>query len=1159
MRNVRWALLTGLFLLCLSSMVSGQTLSVSLPQVTAAPGQQITVPLAFSGLTSANPTSGAFGFLIIVTYDPGVLEIVSATSTATGFSNQSNKSYNATQFVLSATESSGEIIGFPDGNIAEVVFNVIGTVGQTSVLTISSGNNDMFTIGVIGEYDLVDMDAQDITHGRITVALPPTTWSITPSGTVSFGTVKVGEDSSRTFTVTNTGDTQDLLVTGIAATGEFSADTTGLGLPSKSVAPGAHISFPVTFSPVAPGDSTGTLTVTTANGSPNAATTVPLQGRGAQPDINVGTLGFSDVAVKRSSTKNLVIGNTGEVPLIVSSVQITDSGGGSFALSSTFSETAVPAESSINVSVRFTPADTVAYAGVVRIISDDPNEGPLDVNLTTTWILDATGTTVTAAAERIAAHPDSTSTITVIPMDAQGRRIDPAFVTVMVSTTAGTFTGGASTAQAAHQGDSTYATLLHAEEDVAKIATIRATVSGHTVADTATVAFVPSRVVVSLPDTVVAPGETVLIPVRIRDAVGAEIVSAKIYVSYRSDVMTAIDVETSGTLTGTGWLVEHAVTSGSGSVDTLKIAMATGENMVSVDGVLAFLEFTVLSSPSGISPLKLEYVLLNSVDVTSQGEDGSLAPHAETGTIASSPAGIWPGETVTLTLTDGDLNRAPTQVETAGLLTVNLITGERDSAAYTETGVNTGVFTRTVSTIFGTAAGTDDDGTLAVSAGDRLRTIYRDAMTAGFVAGTDTANTLVIGGSDGMLGVTEAIQPGDTLWVKVSDSDENGNPAGIDTVSVTAEHGRTGEADVLRILETGANTGIFRGYFKTVRSSSVGADNDGRFNVVREDTVKVTYDDALRVNGGTLSVESSSVTVGLFGDLDSDGIVTPYDAHLVLLCAVGKYTVTGVDALAADVSGDGNIQGWDASCLLKYSIGLIPRFDRQSGVLPKRMVGTRAIAFGQIEKQGTEFVLPVCIDEMDGVVSGQMDLCFDDSRYVVTGVSGADLLDGYMLVSNVLKDEVRIAFAGATSSSGSGPMLHICFRPTEDDGSADKVFTISHVQLNGGRLDVHTTPAGSDLSDITMTYRLYQNVPNPFNPETTIRYQVPMSGVVRLAVYSITGQLLRTLVEANRPAGTHSVLWDGRDDAGQVVASGVYVYRMDVGRYTRVRKMAIVR
>ena len=77
--------------------------------------------------------------------------------------------------------------------------------------------------------------------------------------------------------------------------------------------------------------------------------------------------------------------------------------------------------------------------------------------------------------------------------------------------------------------------------------------------------------------------------------------------------------------------------------------------------------------------------------------------------------------------------------------------------------------------------------------------------------------------------------------------------------------------------------------------------------------------------------------------------------------------------------------------------------------------------------------------------------------------------------------------------------------------------------------------------------RLFQNYPNPFRDHTTIAYEVERPGPVTVTVYDLMGRRVRTLVDAMQPAGAYQVRWDGRDAAGQPVASGTYFYRLRVG------------
>ena len=93
----------------------------------------------------------------------------------------------------------------------------------------------------------------------------------------------------------------------------------------------------------------------------------------------------------------------------------------------------------------------------------------------------------------------------------------------------------------------------------------------------------------------------------------------------------------------------------------------------------------------------------------------------------------------------------------------------------------------------------------------------------------------------------------------------------------------------------------------------------------------------------------------------------------------------------------------------------------------------------------------------------------------------------------------------------------------------------------------------------TPEFSLAQNHPNPFNPQTVIRYSLPAQAQVRLAVYNILGQQVRVLVNVLQGPGNYSVLWDGQDAAGQSVSSGLYLYRLKSGSDVEVRKMVFLR
>ena len=110
---------------------------------------------------------------------------------------------------------------------------------------------------------------------------------------------------------------------------------------------------------------------------------------------------------------------------------------------------------------------------------------------------------------------------------------------------------------------------------------------------------------------------------------------------------------------------------------------------------------------------------------------------------------------------------------------------------------------------------------------------------------------------------------------------------------------------------------------------------------------------------------------------------------------------------------------------------------------------------------------------------------------------------------------------------------------------------------NGTNQTVSTDPITFVLPD---DYRLDQNYPNPFNPNTTIQYTIPINRKVSIKVYNITGQLVRTLIDNEMAnAGTHKVVWNGKNNFGRTVSTGIYLYSLEWAGMKKVKRMTLVK
>ena len=100
--------------------------------------------------------------------------------------------------------------------------------------------------------------------------------------------------------------------------------------------------------------------------------------------------------------------------------------------------------------------------------------------------------------------------------------------------------------------------------------------------------------------------------------------------------------------------------------------------------------------------------------------------------------------------------------------------------------------------------------------------------------------------------------------------------------------------------------------------------------------------------------------------------------------------------------------------------------------------------------------------------------------------------------------------------------------------------------------------SGEAMGDIPNEYGLSQNYPNPFNPTTTIQYQLPKDGRVALIIYNMMGQEVRRLVDEEKRAGYHKVVWDGKSEAGIHVGTGIYLIQIRAGSFSQTRKLLLV-
>ncbi len=203
-------------------------------------------------------------------------------------------------------------------------------------------------------------------------------------------------------------------------------------------------------------------------------------------------------------------------------------------------------------------------------------------------------------------------------------------------------------------------------------------------------------------------------------------------------------------------------------------------------------------------------------------------------------------------------------------------------------------------------------------------------------------------------------------------------------------------------------------------------------------------------------------------------------------------------------------------------------------------------AAGQVESHGLLLARPI----FAGGFVGPADATARHEPPSFVLAEGADAIDAGRLLPGV-----------NTNFTDKGPDLGALERGCPEPaygprprGGEDRVWPIDCAAAGPtGILE----PAGGAARPAALA--LYQNAPNPFNPETLIRFDLAQADPVRLGVYDALGQQVQTLVAGRLAAGEHQVVWNGRDTAGAPVSSGVYFYRLEAGGAAQVRRMVLLR
>jgi hypothetical protein len=224
--------------------------------------------------------------------------------------------------------------------------------------------------------------------------------------------------------------------------------------------------------------------------------------------------------------------------------------------------------------------------------------------------------------------------------------------------------------------------------------------------------------------------------------------------------------------------------------------------------------------------------------------------------------------------------------------------------------------------------------------------------------------------------------------------------------------------------------------------------------------------------------------------------------------------------------------------------------------------------------------LPILVQNIppDTVWSADITVGFNPAVVQAESVifSGT-LVSSWANAYNIVADSINIALAGSQTISGSGTLVYIRFKVLSSALPGDSsiirfkkmIFNDGDplVSVKNGVLRITPTSVFENESlNLPKDFNLGQNYPNPFNPTTTIPFRVNGSQSMvhsfdhsTLIIYNVLGQKIRLLFDESLKPGTYQTTWEGKNDAGEKVPSGVYFYRLTNGNVSETRKMVLMR
>jgi len=318
----------------------------------------------------------------------------------------------------------------------------------------------------------------------------------------------------------------------------------------------------------------------------------------------------------------------------------------------------------------------------------------------------------------------------------------------------------------------------------------------------------------------------------------------------------------------------------------------------------------------------------------------------------------------------------------------------------------------------------------------------------------------------------------------------------------------------------------------------------------------------------TVYSKSGYFWYGTKGDVKYDGVVNLFDVLRLIDIALSRTpSPTEYERWAGDMDSNGIIDVVDISMAIDLAVASTPRMQDVPATETAKGSALLEMPGLPINFKGT-IKMPLTLKTSAPVSGMQLSFKADLSSYQlaapeVTELS-KDMSVSYVYQNGALQVMVY-SLTGEPIPAGEGAvlMLPVTLNAPLSESHSIQISKALVATTGGGRMEALFGESAPVTASLPESFALLQNNPNPFNMSTKITYEVPNlkkgAANVRLTVYNGQGQLVRVLEDQPRAAGRYTVNWDGRDEKGTYVSSGVYFYRMTADEVVLTKKLAVMK